>query len=874
MIRKMQSTIGVAAACALGFLVTSTMADTPVLSGDYSWEDGTGTILGSFGSLVDPINTGPVDGVVPHTGNRMLRVTKADGSASAPQAYVAFIENLQDGDVVTAGAYIFDDIPGTSYRARVWAHYAQSGDPNSFAGSAGGPSTYTSGIGWQLSSHSWEFDSNGGTRDALMIEVRLYTSADNTPFYIDDVFVDVYCAANEDLTITFADWAAIGDPLPPGPECEPGKPCVPEPLGSYGWEDEVGTAFNTTGNITQIENTGTFGDVSPNSGERMLRVRQGSPTGTPQVWIAFVENLQDGDEIFASFHGYDDTAGVNPRLRIWGHYAVSGDPMSNAGSAGGNNTYSSGIGWEEIGHTWTFDSNGGARDALMIEARLYAPTGEEDTDFFLDDIYVEVCSDNPNVTVTFPADAPGPADPCDLPKGTPTLFGDFDWEDGESTILGYDNDEQENITAANIGAPEPVNSGSRALRVTEAPHGDGTPKVFLAYIEHLQDGDVIHGRFHAFDDTPGTNPSVRIWGRRVYSGSIDGQNWSAGGNEQFTSGTGWEEICHTWVYNGGSQNTDALVIEARIYSPSDCEVDCSTDYYIDDMEIHLWANANATITLPDGSVIGEPPLICPADINGSGDVGTFDLFTVLGAWGTSDPQADINNDGLVDGADLGILLASWGPCAVPYLAPAEGEVDLVVDTTALRSGMNRHDIYVQLHDADDTLVNVYDANVNFSGSFDSSSYIAIGEEHVSVIPDPNFDTFEFAFGIGMGLNAGWYNEDPPNEIGRAGLYAGNQVLILSLTMDENDNAEGTLSVTYEDAEGRPIYATASFDTADVGSPCVGDINGDGVVDVSDLLAMLGAWGSCPGCAADLNGDGVVDVSDLLMLLGAWGSCPR
>ena len=49
----------------------------------------------------------------------------------------------------------------------------------------------------------------------------------------------------------------------------------------------------------------------------------------------------------------------------------------------------------------------------------------------------------------------------------------------------------------------------------------------------------------------------------------------------------------------------------------------------------------------------------------------------------------------------------------------------------------------------------------------------------------------------------------------------------------------------------------------------GDINGDGVVDVVDLLALLADFGSCPGCPADLNGDGVVDVVDLLMVLANW-----
>jgi choice-of-anchor B domain-containing protein len=55
--------------------------------------------------------------------------------------------------------------------------------------------------------------------------------------------------------------------------------------------------------------------------------------------------------------------------------------------------------------------------------------------------------------------------------------------------------------------------------------------------------------------------------------------------------------------------------------------------------------------------------------------------------------------------------------------------------------------------------------------------------------------------------------------------------------------------------------------------CAGDLNGDGAVDVFDLLTLLGAWGACAGCDADLTGDGIVDVFDLLALLGAWGGCP-
>ncbi|MHC4993393.1 MAG: hypothetical protein ACYTGC_20710, partial [Planctomycetota bacterium] len=57
------------------------------------------------------------------------------------------------------------------------------------------------------------------------------------------------------------------------------------------------------------------------------------------------------------------------------------------------------------------------------------------------------------------------------------------------------------------------------------------------------------------------------------------------------------------------------------------------------------------------------------------------------------------------------------------------------------------------------------------------------------------------------------------------------------------------------------------------SPCVGDIDGDGQVGVTDFLALLAAWGPNPGHPADLDGNGDVGVTDFLALLAAWGPCP-
>ncbi len=59
--------------------------------------------------------------------------------------------------------------------------------------------------------------------------------------------------------------------------------------------------------------------------------------------------------------------------------------------------------------------------------------------------------------------------------------------------------------------------------------------------------------------------------------------------------------------------------------------------------------------------------VCPADIDGDGEVGFGDLLAVLSSWGAvcnPDPcPADIDGNGQVDFADLLTVLADWGPCA-------------------------------------------------------------------------------------------------------------------------------------------------------------------------------------------------------------------
>ena len=62
------------------------------------------------------------------------------------------------------------------------------------------------------------------------------------------------------------------------------------------------------------------------------------------------------------------------------------------------------------------------------------------------------------------------------------------------------------------------------------------------------------------------------------------------------------------------------------------------------------------------------------------------------------------------------------------------------------------------------------------------------------------------------------------------------------------------------------------DILDPPTNCLGDANDDGIVNVNDLLLVIGNWGTSDA-AADVNNDGIVNVSDILIMIDAWGNCP-
>ena len=74
------------------------------------------------------------------------------------------------------------------------------------------------------------------------------------------------------------------------------------------------------------------------------------------------------------------------------------------------------------------------------------------------------------------------------------------------------------------------------------------------------------------------------------------------------------------------------------------------------------------------------------------------------------------------------------------------------------------------------------------------------------------------------------------------------------------------------AAGGTYLGDASTCSGDECPPDCPDVDGDGMVGVNDVLAVVAAWGS-DDPDADIDGDGTVGTNDLLAVIGTWGPCP-
>lgn len=162
----------------------------------------------------------------------------------------------------------------------------------------------------------------------------------------------------------------------------------------------------------------------------------------------------------------------------------------------------------------------------------------------------------------------------------------------------------------------------------------------------------------------------------------------------------------------------------------------------------------------------------------------------------------------------------------------------------------------------------------------------IGEGQV--LADDFAQPFDLFYALPQQNSGGWWNSTPETLAGQVGQVAvpgpdgepsgfGRGVFIGRFTWDGHSLEGTTLTVAWNQGPGTP-QQEATFTVSSVVTPpvdCVGDINGDGNVDSSDLGVLIALWNTNPTAVpqADLNGDETVNSADIGLLVGAWGVCP-
>jgi len=371
------------------------------------------------------------------------------------------------------------------------------------------------------------------------------------------------------------------------------------------------------------------------------------------------------------------------------------------------------------------------------------------------------------------------------------LADTYSWEDGGVILGSYGN----LVDAENIGATEDVTpyDGDYMLTVSESPI-DGTPQAFIAWVTDISAGDQITACFYGYDTTASSAPSMRVWGSWTANDDINSYAGSADGNEEYTAGTGWDQVCHT--FSTSQENWDegeALVVQARLYSSSSGPD--PTQYFIDLVSV-VTDSQTATIHFPSPL----EGLIADAGDDQTVDAGSM---VILDGSGSMNTNGDIVAYFWEQTAGIAVNLDDEEVAMPTFTAPSESTT-LNFDLTVYDADGNES--------SDSVSITVLASAGNLSisdiqGESSSSPYVG------QIVTTDGYVTGVAEYGFFIQDAAGPWNGIWVVDFGDAGVDVGDEVEITGEVKEYYDLTEIDISAngSYEILSvGNPIYSASNI----------------------------------------------------------------
>jgi hypothetical protein len=303
----------------------------------------------------------------------------------------------------------------------------------------------------------------------------------------------------------------------------------------------------------------------------------------------------------------------------------------------------------------------------------------------------------------------------------------------------------------------------------------------------------------------------------------------------------------------GDGDLDVVAMGVVVPDPDECEV-CTREEMAVLINDGAGAFTDLRTAVPWGTGQNQAGSLVLVDLDGDG---RDDLVTTEDGWYWPGLQLVVRRsagDGAFEPAVLYPVANEW------WIAPGDldqdGDVDLLLSGVATWSEKPSSAIEAFLNDGTGQLINL-------SAQPTQGALYRLGD----LDGDGALDAVGDGVLVMLGRGDGSFTDAVPHPIEGPwwSTYTGFGL------GDLDGDGRADIAVTVYDELTNPLHLLFTEPAP------AADIDGDGGVDIDDLLAVVVAWGPCPGgpapCPADLDRSGAVDIDDLLEVILAWSRCP-